>query len=164
MNRFHVPPDVTDRNAAMAGPIAIRPPHDDERAGVRALLASSALPVDDVSTSPIDFLVAVANGRLLGVVGLEVFEGAGLLRSLAVRADRRGTGLGDSLVRAVEDLARSRHLDQLVLLTQTAAPFFAARGFKAIDRAAAPAAVQRSAEFASICPASATCMAKLLSP
>jgi amino-acid N-acetyltransferase len=149
---------------AALGHVVVRPPHDDERAAVRALLASSALPVEDLSTSPIDFLVAVADGRLLGVVGLEAFDGAGLLRSLAVRTDRRGTGLGDALVRAVEDLARARRLAQLVLLTQTAAPFFAARGYTVIDRAAAPAAVLRSAEFASICPASATCMAKPLSP
>ena len=53
-------------------------------------------------------------------------------------------------------------MDQLVLLTQTAEPFFATRGYAVIAREAAPAAVRRSAEFRSICPASAICMTRQL--
>lgn len=144
--------------------IRVRSPHTDEHAALRALLTDNALPVTDLDSAAVDFLIAVADGRVLGVVGLECFGAAGLLRSLAVRTDHRGTGLGDTLVRAVERAARARGLTQLVLLTQTATPFFASRGYTVIDRAAAPDAVRRSAEFASLCPASATCMAKPLGP
>lgn len=143
-------------------PIHLRAPRAQERVALRALLRGNALPVDDIDSAGIDFLVAVADDQVLGVVGLERFGDAGLLRSLAVSADRRGTGLGGALVRAVEEAARTQGLAQLVLLTQTAAPFFAARGYTVIERGAAPAAVRRSAEFASLCPASATCMAKPL--
>jgi amino-acid N-acetyltransferase len=49
-----------------------------------------------------------------------------------------------------------------VLLTQTAATYFAARGYAPIPRAQAPAAVQASAEFTSLCPPSSTCMVKVV--
>lgn len=142
----------------------VRVAHADEHPALRALLTDNALPVADLDSAAIDFLVAVEGDDVLGLVGLERYADVGLLRSLAVRTDRRGTGLGDALVRALEGAARTHGLTQLVLLTQTAAPFFAARGYTVIDRGAAPAAVQRSAEFASLCPASAICMAKPLSP
>ena len=37
---------------------------------------------------------------------------------------------------------------------------FSARGYRVIDRATAPADVQGTSEFKSMCPASATCMSK----
>ena len=85
-----------------------------------------------------------------------------LLRSLAVRDGERGRGIGEQLVGAIEARAAMLGLQQLVLLTETAAPFFARRGYVAITRDLAPPAVQHSAEFRSICPASATCMIKSL--
>jgi amino-acid N-acetyltransferase len=45
------------------------------------------------------------------------------------------------------------------LLTTTAAPFFTRFGFTSAARDAAPAALRATAEFASLCPASAVCMA-----
>ena len=141
----------------------LRTPKEAERAGIRALLIDSGLPVDDLEAAAIDFIVAVEGDRLDGVVGLEPFAGVGLLRSLAVAPAVRGTGAGIALVQAVESHARSRGLEHLVLLTQTAAPFFARRGYEVIERTAAPAPVRDSAEFRSICPASATCMSKHLS-
>jgi amino-acid N-acetyltransferase len=49
-----------------------------------------------------------------------------------------------------------------VLLTQTAEVFFANRGYRRIGRADAPQAVQASAEFRSLCPASAVAMSRVL--
>ena len=133
-----------------------------ERAGIRDFLAESGLPTEDIDTAPIEFILALDDGGMRGMVGVESFDDIGLLRSLAVRPPLRGTGTGGTLVDAAESHARSAGLRRLVLLTQTAAPFFAARGYAVIARDAAPASVQRSAEFRSICPASATCMIKRL--
>jgi amino-acid N-acetyltransferase len=144
--------------------IELRPANDSEQAGIRAMLANSGLPVQDLATSTIDFIVAVADAQVVGVVGLEAFDGAGLLRSLAVEPERRDAGAGALLVQAVETLARDRGLQQLVLLTQTAEPFFARRGYAVIARGDAPESVRASSEFRSICPASATCMSKSLTP
>jgi amino-acid N-acetyltransferase len=50
----------------------------------------------------------------------------------------------------------------LVLLTQTAEPFFARLGYSVVDRVYVPDEVKASAEFRSLCPAAATCMTKSL--
>lgn len=136
-----------------------------ETAAVRALLIASGLPVDDLGSAAIEFRIAVDDdGAMLGVVGIEVFEEAGLLRSLAVVPHARHRGIGHALAGSLEADARARGLHQLVLLTQTAETFFARRGYSVIDRAAAPAGVRRSAEFRSLCPASAACMRLRLEP
>jgi amino-acid N-acetyltransferase len=132
----------------------------DDRAAIEALLRASALPVDDLAHAQIDFIVACDGGSLTGVGGLERHGDAALLRSLAVVPSSRGTGLGQALLRALEAHAAASGIRTLVLLTTTAAPFFAARGYSTIARADAPPAVQDSAEFRSLCPASATCMTK----
>ncbi|HVI59562.1 MAG TPA: arsenic resistance N-acetyltransferase ArsN2 [Luteimonas sp.] len=129
---------------------------------VRSLLVGAALPVADLDGGTVQFIVATENDEPVGAIGLEPFGSAGLLRSLVVRSDLRGSGVGSRLVEALESLARDNGFDQLVLLTQTAAPFFARRGYRVIDRADAPAAILASAEFRSLCPASATCMFKIL--
>lgn len=144
--------------------MSIRPALDTDMEPIGALLASSALPVADLATSRIAFLVDDRNGTLAGTVGLERYDDVGLLRSLAVAKEIRGSGCGKALVEAMERRAIELGIDELVLLTQTAEPFFQALGYRAIARGDAPPAVQASAEFASICPASAICMAKRLAP
>lgn len=131
-----------------------------DRASIGALLAQAGLPVDDLDDPAITFVVAEALGAMTGVVGVQDCGHAGLLRSLAVRADRRGGGEGTALLHAAEALARARGLSPLVLLTQTAEAFFARHGYRIIARSEAPATVRASAEFRALCPASATCMAK----
>jgi hypothetical protein len=50
----------------------------------------------------------------------------------------------------------------LYLLTATAESFFEHRGYRRIDRAKAPSAIQSTREFASLCPASSAFMIKQL--
>jgi amino-acid N-acetyltransferase len=142
--------------------MTIRPLIPGEEPLVRTLLADAALPVEDLDGAAVAFLVATDDRDAIGAIGLETFGDVGLLRSLVVRTRARGGGIGGRLVDALELHARQRGLRQLVLLTQTAAPFFAARDYRVIERHAAPAPVQASAEFRSLCPASATCMSKHL--
>jgi amino-acid N-acetyltransferase len=59
-------------------------------------------------------------------------------------------------------VAEERALAAVYLLTTTAPEYFAELGFSRVERASAPEAMQSSSEFASICPASATCMVKML--
>jgi amino-acid N-acetyltransferase len=134
-------------------------------AAIRALLEREGLPHADLGTGPgARFWVLRDAGHVIGAIGLETYGGSGLLRSLVVAPGARGTGGGRQLVEAVEDAARSRGLERLLLLTQTAERFFAARGYTVIDRATAPDEVRASSEFSALCPASATCMSKTLSP
>ena len=127
------------------------------------LLAAAGLPTEDVTTEEsVQLWVASANEVSLGVIGLERFGDEGLLRSLAVAPPHRGRGLGHELVEHLERDARSVGVDRLVLLTETAEPFFRALGYEVIDRALVSNGMQQSAEFRSLCPNSAICMRKLL--
>ncbi len=130
---------------------------------VIALLRDAGLPTDDLaSTRATDFLVARAGERIAGAVALERQGDAALLRSLVVDPAYRRHGVGSKLVTAAEQRARALGIARLVLLTQTAEAFFARRGYEKIARADAPAALQASHEFATLCPASAVCMRKEL--
>lgn len=140
----------------------LRPSGPDDHAAILRLLQDGGLPVGDLDTAAIDFIVAVEDAAVAGVVGVEPFGDTGLLRSLAVRIDVRGQGVGERLVVALETLARARGLRRIVLLTETAAPFFDKRGYIVTAREQAPIAVQSSAEFRLLCPASAACMVKSL--
>jgi amino-acid N-acetyltransferase len=137
--------------------VTVAPAGPGDMGAVRRLLEASGLPVADVGGAGA-FLVARSGGLVVGCVGAEPHGSSALLRSLAVEPGRRGEGIGDALLRAAVDLARRRGARELYALTTTIEPLLARRGFLRVERAEVPAAVQRSAEFATLCPASATCM------
>jgi N-acetylglutamate synthase-like GNAT family acetyltransferase len=137
-----------------------------DRPHVRSLLADARLPVADLDLAPeLTFWVLRDDaGGLVGAVGLERHGDVGLLRSLVVTPSRRREGLGRTLVRALEEHAAATGVGRLVLLTETAEAFFRRLGYTVIERDRAPSAVASSAEFRTLCPATAVCMTKRLSP
>ncbi|MEZ5320034.1 MAG: arsinothricin resistance N-acetyltransferase ArsN1 family A [Vicinamibacterales bacterium] len=152
-----LPPDILIRAASPADFDAIH-----------ALVDAAKLPTVGLTATALDDhgpgLVAVRGATVVGSAVVEVYDGHGLLRSVAVAPDLRGTGLGQALVQAADDLSRDRGLARLFLLTETAAAFFAGLGFLPVARARVPAAVQASLEFSSVCPASALVMARRTGP
>jgi amino-acid N-acetyltransferase len=139
----------------------IMPLGADELPEVAALLGANGLPTDDLSPGIALFGVRDGHG-LEGVVGIERHGEVGLLRSLAVRHDRRQSGLGSALVLEAERLAGANGIRALYLLTTTAEAFFARRGYVPAPRVRAPAAIQHSSEFTSLCPDTAAFMGKTL--
>lgn len=141
--------------------VTIRPATPADEAAVAALLRESALvPLGEFAEQ---YAVAVeAAGAVAGVAGVEVYAGDGLLRSVAVAADRRSQGLGAKLVQDRIAWARARRLRALYLLTTTAESYFARLGFARIAREDAPPAVAASHEWAAACPASSAAMRMLL--
>ena len=129
---------------------------------VKALLAASELPTDDLEDPSIALYGMSDGGRLIGVVGVQVLGGAGLLRSLAVDPSARDRGLGGQLCERVLREARARGLTELWLLTTSARDYFARRGFEVVPREEAPGAVRSTAQFTSLCPASAVVMRRSL--
>ncbi|ACV37336.1 arsenic resistance N-acetyltransferase ArsN2 [Accumulibacter sp.] len=128
-----------------------------------ALLAECALPFGDLTETHLrEFLVCRDGGRLVATAGLELCDDAVLLRSLAVAATHRGRGLATRLVDALERRARAKRQRVMFLLTKTVPGFFAARGFRPVERQLVPAAIATTTEFRSLCPASALCMRKRL--
>jgi amino-acid N-acetyltransferase len=141
-----------------APPITIRPAAAGEIPAVEALLEGGRLPVDGVREMGDLMLVALEGGRIVGSAGLEIYGTAGLLRSVATAESARGRGVGQLLVERALGVARERGLRRVYLLTETAADFFPRFGFRSVPRGDIDAAVQRSPEFAHLCPASAVAM------
>lgn len=123
------------------------------------LLARSRLPGDGLADHVGTLLVARAGGQLVGSAALELYGSSALLRSVAVDEHRRGTGLGQRLTRAALDLARARGVRTIYLLTETAGEFFPRFGFQVVQRDTVDPNVRQSAEFTTLCPASAVAMA-----
>lgn len=135
-----------------------------EAQAIRGLLECSGLPTSDLGTARPEFVIASRDGRMVGIGALEHFGAAALLRSVAVDAQWRGSGVGRLIVAELERRASAAGVRELILLTLTARDFFARLGYSAKDRAQVPSAVLDSAEFRSLCPASAACLAKELAP
>ena len=139
--------------------ITRKPPEID----VKKLLASVQLPTVDITPGHMEhFFGAWTGSSLEGVVGAELLGSAALLRSLAVVASKRGSGLGSELLARVEQYATAKGVRSMFLLTTTAESYFRRRGYSPLLREAAPEAIQKTAEFTSICPASSVLMVKHL--
>jgi amino-acid N-acetyltransferase len=127
---------------------------------VFSLLDRSGLPTAGVADNFSQFLVAEADGRLVGVVGLELYGESALLRSAAVEESWRGSGVGRVLVERALDLARERGIEDVYLLTTTAENYFPKFGFVCVCRDEVAQGIRSSVEFQTACPASATVMCK----
>jgi amino-acid N-acetyltransferase len=144
--------------------VKIVPATPNDLALVLDLLERSQLPHAGIENHLSTMLVARDDSRLVGCAAVEVYGTAGLLRSVAVDEARRGAGLGQRLTAAAVDLARSRGVTTLYLLTTTAGDFFPRFGFARIDRKDMDPVLDRSAELRGACPASAVAMRAELTP
>lgn len=130
---------------------------------VQNLLEACGLPYEDITASKLSRFLTLHDDRFLtAVVGLELYDNVGLLRSLAVHRRYRGQGLGSEMVGKAEEYARVNGLEALYLLTTTAGEFFEQRGYEIMKRDSAPIAIQNTSQFTSLCPDSAVCMIKWL--
>jgi len=144
---------------------SIEPALDSDRPAIECLLAEAGLPLDGLDLALATAVVARDEGAdkaVVGCAGIEPYGFTGLLRSVCVVADRRGTGLGRSLVAAAEALAATRGIDDLYLLTETAADWFPRLGYEPTLRASVPAALAASPEFVNACSESAAVLRKRL--
>lgn len=142
--------------------LRLRTATEADASAIRDLLERSGLPTGDLRTATPEFVIAINAGQIVGIGALEHFSGEALLRSVAVEPQWRSSGVGRLLIGELERRARAAGVSELILLTLTAADFFRRLGYDTKDRARVPAAVLDSAEFRSLCPASAICMAKRL--
>ena len=85
-----------------------------------------------------DFFVCREDGKVVACGALQVvWDGMAEIRSVAVRPQKRGTGLGTSIVNACIEEAKTLGVQSVFVLTYET-PFFAAFGFEHIDKSALP--------------------------
>lgn len=73
--------------------------------------------------------LAIADGRIVGFAALEIYSTKlAELRSLAVATDYQGCGIGKALVNACVELARKKHVFEIMAITSSD-EFFQRCGF-----------------------------------
>lgn len=125
------------------------------------LLKKNNLPTEDL-TPGTQLFVMEEGDKVIGTVAVEYDYNDALLRSLSVSEEKRNAGTGDTLVRFVEDYVRKQGVQNVFLLTTTAAGFFSKKGYTIIDRSNVPEFIKNTKEYSLICTSSSTLMKKEL--
>ncbi|MEX0873757.1 MAG: GNAT family N-acetyltransferase [Actinomycetota bacterium] len=148
---------VTARKPGDAKP-TIRPAVPAETGRIHELLAQASLPVDGLRIE--DAIVAIDDNTntVSGVVALERFGSAAMLRSLVVEPSHRNEGLGRQLVIAALEVARWSGADEIHLFTEDAQSFFTKFGFVAVSGKLTRASVPDSPLVTGTCCSTATAM------
>ena len=129
------------------------------------LIGQAGLTTEDLNPAKlVHFIVARRGDSIVGTAGLEPDGRDALVRSLVVIEPQRRQAVANRLVAAIERYARSHGIEALYLLTMDAAAFFAKQGYQPFDRLNAPAGLQATEEFRTLCPATAQCLYKRLTP
>ncbi len=141
--------------------ISLRAACDSDLIEAQRMLKTAGLPTVDLTADHLH-TVAVAGESVVGVMGRERVGKIALLRSLAVNEAHRGQGIASKLINALIHSLIESGAGEVWLLTTDAENYFERVGFKAIDRASAPAAIRATEEFSSLCPANAVLMRRML--
>ncbi|HQR53350.1 MAG TPA: GNAT family N-acetyltransferase [Burkholderiales bacterium] len=131
----------------MIASVVIRQAEAGDAAAIASLLQAAGLPAGIATGTVPWFSIALEGDEAVGTVAVEPCGGFGLLRSLAVHADRRGAGIGCSLVAECEARADAARLRGLYLLTTTARHFFRARGYDDLEHWELPEVIRDTAEY-----------------
>ena len=121
-------------------------------------LTGMKLPVSDLPADVSGFTLAFDDTELIGTAGMEILGLVGLLRSVAVAETYRNRQLGRQLFAAALDHARLQGIQEVFLITDTAADYFEKNGFQRVVRSEVPAEIAGTAQFSGLCPSSAVVM------
>jgi amino-acid N-acetyltransferase len=123
------------------------------------LLSQCKLPVSDLISSKVNFLVAIKKDKIIACVGLQKVNTKNmLLRSLAVKNEYKNMGVGNDLITQLIKISAQKKFKTIHLLTTTADIYFEKKGFMISERNNAPKKVLQTTEFSKICPSTATYM------
>lgn len=136
---------------------------EKQRGEIIHLLAQEQLPVEDLPATLEHFFVASEEDKVAGVIGLEIHEEYGLLRSMVVERSFRNHQVASKLVQTLEEYAKKKGLKEVYLLTLTAAGYFEKKGYSPVLRNEAPEILQSTSEFTHSCPATAQMMKRKIS-
>lgn len=161
-----VSPKIADaaanRKTDVAGTLTQLEPIPATDSDLRRCLDEAGLPIADLSGAGKRYFRLMEAGQCRGYGGFEARGAHALLRSIVIDGRERGHGYGRTLVHGLVAEARKLGLKEAYLLTETAAPFFAAIGFDACAREAAPPEIAATEQFVALCPVSAKLMRRQL--
>jgi len=126
-----------------------------------ALLKKNNLPTEDLDPGKQMFVVEEGD-EVIATVAIEYDYNDALLRSLSVSKEKRNSGIGAELVEFIEDYVKKQGVQNIYLLTTTAADFFSKKGYKIIDRNTIPEFIKNTSEYSVLCASSSTVMKKEL--
>jgi N-acetylglutamate synthase-like GNAT family acetyltransferase len=119
-----------------------------ERDGLKAALHGAGLPVDDAEEPRVQFWrYETLSDVPVGFGGLEIHDRDALLRSVVTLPPLRHTGMGRSIVAALEAEAAAHSCDAIYLLAAEQASFFERLGYAPCVRERVPAAIRASKVF-----------------
>ena len=126
-----------------------------------SLLAQAGLSADDLSEALLPRFIAIyEHGLPVAIGGAEVYGAIALLRSVATSPGHRNRGLASEIVERLEKDLGNAGVRDIYLLTETAESYFVGKGFRAIARDLAPAAIAATTQFTELCARDAAFMHK----
>lgn len=115
---------------------------------IYSLLNDLDLSIDGVSDHISNFFVLIEENLIIGVIGLEIYEDVGLVRSVGIAKSHQDMGLGKKLVEALELYAFERSLKEIFLFTETAETFFSKHfEFRKIPVSEVDSRIKQSKEY-----------------
>ncbi|MCL6561090.1 MAG: arsenic resistance N-acetyltransferase ArsN2, partial [Firmicutes bacterium] len=135
----------------------IRPATGNDLAAIQKLLTTCGLPPAGVQENLRHFLVADC-AAVVGVIGMEQAGPSVMLRSLAVSADRRKSGIAAALVERALRQVREAGCKEVYLMTNTAEKYLQRWGFTKIERNQIPSRLLQNSALDGACPSWSTCM------
>ena len=128
---------------------------------VELLLNRCSLPTSDLTKNDmVQLFGAYQNENLIACIGVEIYDNAALLRSLAVGSEHRANGIGRKLSRHIEKFCQQEGVKEIYLLTETADKYFERLGYSLQGREDAPASIKGTTQFSGLCPSSSKFMIK----
>jgi amino-acid N-acetyltransferase len=143
--------------------ITYRKADDEDLSAIVTLLETAGLPTADITRGVQEFFIAEKDSRLVGNIGLEFYDEIALLRSMVVSDESRNAGIASRLVEQLLAYARKKGARKIYIVTNTAAAYFARKGFTKIERMDVDKELEGSSELNGLCPASSVIMMKSLS-
>ena len=119
----------------------------NDKGQIRRLLSQCDLPTLYVHRHLKSFMVARADKKIIGVIGIEVYGRIGLFRSLCVDEAYRGRGIAKILNKKLLAYARIWKIDRLYLFTLYAEKFASKLGFRKIDKKRIPKSIRSTWQF-----------------
>jgi amino-acid N-acetyltransferase len=129
---------------------------------IYSLLQSLSLPTEGIEDHLNNFYVLKDKDEIIGTGGIEIYDEAGLIRSIAVDPKYQKKGLGRRIIEYLLKYAKEKDVKELFLLTDTVPKLYEKFGFNYITRENVNSKIEQSEEFNGSCPNTADLMVKAL--